>query len=341
MRLRNVVLKNARFGGPAIRGSDLFASAACSLGASGSSTPARYTVAAAKGHDDIATLGQGGVLTVKMFGRVGQAMIWGVLGNGDTLTFYGPVGRLYRPEPNADFLSPWSDVSSNEIQEIFSELIDVPKAAMVETLKRRTLNPILPFYRSGPLRADLSSTLGTLIFGQNQLEGSIGMINRKDLSSEIEYTPNLLTGGTLSEPPSTPIYSSVLAYTSSSYPKPTGLATFTVGDFISTTPSLSSLSSSPTTVARFFMGVKVEENLPLPRGSGYIYGRFVSTDSLSLKESKTGLINRFYAVILGGNFRGGYGFMLRGTPPPLETVLGNQQDPSDKKTEVFRLGTID
>jgi hypothetical protein len=337
MRLGNVALKNAQFGGPPIRGSDLFASAACSLGAPSSSAPARYTVAATKGQNGISTLGQGGIFTVEMFGRVGQAKIWGVLGNGDRLTFYGPVGRLYRPDPSAGFLSPWSDVSGNEIQEIFSELIDVPKAAMVETLKRKTLNPILPFYILGPLRSDLRSTLGTLIFGQNQLEGSIGMINRKNLTSEIEYTPNLLTGGILSEPSTAP-NSLVRAYTTSSYPQPTGLATFTVDNFISTTPRLSSPSLFPTTVARLSLDAMMYND---GRGDGQIFGRFVSTDSLSLSKSKTGLINRLYAVILGGNFKGGYGFMLRGTPPPLETVLGNQQDPSDKKTEVFRLGTID
>jgi alpha-tubulin suppressor-like RCC1 family protein len=340
MRLSNVMLKNAKFGGVSIRGNELFALATPSSGYDANQSYSRYSVAAAKGRTSISTLGQGGVFTFELSKVTGWGQVVGVLGNGTTVTFSGPIGRRYAPDSSAGFLNPLSAGYNNEIQDVFTESLDVPKAAMVETLKRKTINPIFPIYIPGNLRADLSGILGTLIFGYNGIDGSIGMINRKGLTSEIEYTPNLLVGGPLSEPPtSVPPTSvrtrTVRGYTASSYPQSTGLATWDIQDFVSTNPVFMGLAkgySFPTTVVRPSF---------IQRGNGQIWGSFTSTDLLSLQKSKTGLLNRVYAIMLDGSFRAGYGFILRGTTPPLATVIGNLQNVSDTNTEVFRLETID
>jgi hypothetical protein len=113
------------------------------------------------------------------------------------------------------------------------------------------------------------------------------------------------------------------------------LATWDIQDFVSTNPVFMGLAkgySFPTTVVRPSF---------IQRGNGQIWGSFTSTDLLSLQKSKTGLLNRVYAIMLDGSFRAGYGFILRGTTPPLATVIGNLQNVSDTNTEVFRLETID
>jgi hypothetical protein len=79
----------------------------------------------------------------------------------------------------------------------------------------------------------------------------------------------------------------------------------------------------------------------IPAGDGLIEGSFVSTDKVSLERSKTGLLNRVYAVILDGDVKAGVGFILRGSVQPMVKAIGNQQDLSDTTTEVFRLETID
>ena len=172
------------------------------------------------------------------------------------------------------------------------------------------------------------------------------MINRKGLTSEIEYTPNLLIGSTLSAAvistgtaagagaPQITV-NTVRGYTASSYPKATGLATWTVQDFVSTRPVFSRPAAgylSPTTVARLTF---------TPAGDGLIEGSFVSTDKLSLEKSKTGLLNKVYAVMLDGNIKAGVGFILRGSVQSMAKAIGNLQDASDTTTEVFRLETID
>jgi hypothetical protein len=349
MRVGDVQLKNAEFCASPIVGNELFAIAASSVGAnSGQSYPV-YTAVAAKGQTTTATLGQGGVFRV-VPGETGVGMLYGWVGNGSRITFSGPIGRLYAPFAGG-FLEPMSVSSGNfedgdnEIQDIFSEITDIPKAAMVETLKRKKINPNFPIYLPGNRRADLSGIVGTAIFGNNELEGSIGMINRKGLTSEIEYTPNLLIGSTLSaavatgtaaggtapqNPPNT-----VRGYTTSSYPKATGLATWMVQDFISTRPVFSRPPTgdlSPTTVKRLSF---------TRQGDGMMTGSFVSTDRLSLEKSKTGVINKVYAVMLDGNIKAGVGFLLRGINQPMEKAIGNRQDAMDTTTEVFRLETID
>ncbi len=345
MRVSNVTLKNARFGGAPVVGNDLFAIGASSVGVNPSQRYPVYTAAAAKGRTSNATLGQGGVFKV-IPGATGVAMFAGVVGNGTKITFSGPIGRLYAPESADGFLEPMSFGYNNEIQDIFSEITDVPKAAMVEMLRRKRINPNLPIYIPGNLRADLNGIVGTVIFGNGEIEGSIGMINRKGLTSEIEYTPNLLIGSTLSAavistgtaagvgaPQST--VNTVRGYTASSYPKATGLATWTVQDFVSTRPVFSRPAAgylSPTTVARLTF---------TPAGDGLIEGSFVSTDKLSLEKSKTGLLNKVYAVMLDGNIKAGVGFILRGSVQSMAKAIGNLQDASDTTTEVFRLETID
>jgi hypothetical protein len=256
---------------------------------------------------------------------------------------------LYAPENANGFLEPMSYGYNNEVQDIFSEITDVPKAAMVEMLRRKTINPNLPIYIPGNLRADLNGIVGTLIFGNGGIEGSIGMINRKGLTSEIEYTPNLLIGSTLNAAVvssgtaggagtaagGVPPGNTVRGYTTSSYPKATGLSTWTVQNFLTTTPVFSRPATgylSPTTVARFSF---------IPAGDGLIEGSFVSTDKVSLERSKTGLLNRVYAVILDGDVKAGVGFILRGSVQPMVKAIGNLQDLSDTTTEVFRLETID
>ncbi len=72
-----------------------------------------------------------------------------------------------------------------------------------------------------------------------------------------------------------------------------------------------------------------------------IEGSFVSTDKLSLEKSKTGLLNKVYAVMLDGNIKAGVGFILRGSVQSMAKAIGNLQDASDTTTEVFRLETID
>jgi hypothetical protein len=237
----------------------------------------------------------------------------------------------------------------NEVQEVFSEITDVPKAAVVEMLKRKTINASLPIYLPGNLRADLSGIVGAIIFGNGEVEGSLGMINRKGSTSEIEYTPNLLIGGTLrmltvasgtvaggtvaGGTATTAI--DVLAYTSSTYPKPNGLAVLSAQDFVSDRVRLDKPTAgyrSPTTVQRL--------SFTQPN-AGLFEATFVSTDKLSLEKSKTGLSNKVYAVVLDGNIKAGVGFLLRGPTQSMARAIGNLQDASDTTTEIFRLESVE
>jgi hypothetical protein len=354
----NVTLKNARLGGPPTVGNDLFGSATSSVGVNSTQQYPVFTVAVAKGRSNKATLGQGGVFKIVPT-STGVALFSGVVGNGSKITFSGPIGRLYAPERSDGFFDPTSLGYNNQVQDIFAEITDVPKAAMAESLMRKTINPNLPIYIPGNLRADLNAIVGTVIFADTEVEGSFGMINRKGVTSDIEYTPNLLVGGTLSAPvvagSATPrpdaistslivflggtvssgttaaAPSKVYGYTSTSYPQPIGVAKWMAENFISTKPVFSRPSdgyATPTTVARLVLS---------PTSDGLIEGSFVSTDKKSLEVAKNGLLNRIYAVIIAGNTRAGVGFILRGSIPPMAKIIGNLQGDPDVPTEGFRL----